>query len=337
MPFFRSAALAVCFLICVSQLRAADPPASWAVAFYNVENLFDTVDDPAHDDQEYLPASPSRWTQERYEKKLRDLAEVIGQINGKEGFPVLVGLCEIENRKVVEDLARQKALKKAGYKVAHRESIDERGIDVALLYDPKRFRVLSEHSIRVKLTGESDSTTRDIFWVKGVLGKQDTAYFFVNHWPSRRNSESARLQVAASVRRTVDSLFHRNPEALLMLMGDFNDTPTDASVRRLVGPSEGHPNVLFNAMADLAKPNSGTHCYRGEWTLLDQFLLSPAWLTARAPWLYVPESAAIFAPAWLQQQEEKYLGWPHRTYVGPKYLGGYSDHFPVRLRIRQRQ
>ncbi len=315
--------------------RPADPP-TWAVAFYNVENLFDIYDDPHHDDSEYLPESKGQWTRERYQKKLRDLAQVISRINEGGGFPVLVGLCEVENRRVVEELARQKSIKKAGYRVAHAPSIDERGVDVALLYDPKRFKLLSEHAIRVDLRGEADTTTRDVLWVRGLLGGRDTAFVFVNHWPSRRNPESARLKAAGAVRRVVDSLFHRSTEALILVMGDFNDSPSDSSTRLLAGPSAGHPNILVNVMAELAQPGVGTHCYRGEWTLLDQFFLSPAWFTARAPWQYVPQSAAIFAPVWLQQTDPKYLGWPYRTYVGPKYLGGYSDHFPVRLHIRRR-
>lgn len=312
-------------------------PKDLTIAFYNQENLFDTEDDPAKDDQEFLPSSEIQWTKERYQRKLTNMASVIEKLGDADG-PELLGVCEIENRKVLEDLAAQPAIKNHNYQVIHFEGPDVRSIDVALLYKPAVFTPLEQQNIPATLPNPSDKT-RDILRVKGILAG-DTITILVNHWPSKRGgaeeSDPKRVAVARTVRDIVDQEQIKNPNARILLMGDFNDTPDSKAITETLNASkstEAEPNrQLFNAFAQLAEEKKGSYNYKNAWNMIDQMMLSKSWLTNKGLH-YVPNSATIYQEERLKEAEGKYKGAPLRTYAGKKYLGGYSDHFPVYITV----
>lgn len=305
------------------------------IAFYNIENLFDLEDDPKKIDEDFTPTGKMKWDQARYLKKLSSLAYVANQLGGDNTSPDLLGLCEVENATVLKDLVRQQAIKNRDYQFIHYDSPDERGIDVALLYDARIFQPIYQHIIRIRLPG-NDSTTRDVLLVKGRIGGKDTLTLFVNHWPSRRNPEETRLVTARKVRAVVDSLLTKNPNERIILMGDFNDEPDNESLQILT-QKKANPTgkTLITAMSELKKQGLGTHEYKKQWNMLDQFVYAPALQTGK--WRIADGYPKIFKPDFLQEQDPKYKGSPYRTYVGEKYLGGYSDHFPIQLRLKYQQ
>jgi endonuclease/exonuclease/phosphatase family metal-dependent hydrolase len=302
------------------------------VAFYNIENLFDLEDDPNKFDEDFTPTGKLKWNQERYLKKLSNIAYVISQLGGDNTAPDIVGLCEVENAAVLKDLVRQHAIKSRDYQFIHYDSPDERGIDVALLYDARVFQPFHRQAIRIKLPGK-DSTTRDVLFVKGKIGGKDTLSLFVNHWPSRRNPEEMRLITARKVRAVVDSLLNKNINERILLMGDLNDEPDNQSLQILTQKNSDQPaRTLINGMTELKKQGLGTHEYRKEWNMLDQFVYSAIFQTGK--WRVADGFPQVFKPDFLQEQDPKYKGSPYRTYVGDKYLGGYSDHFPIQIRFK---
>ena len=296
------------------------------VAFYNVENLFDTIDDPAIDDQEFLPTSEKQWTGQRYQDKLTKLAEVITALE----HPLLVGLAEVENVQVLHDLTATSSLRT--YKIIHFDAPDTRGIDVALLYQGS-FKPYLARPIAVDLP--DSHKTRDILRVSGTF-YQDTLHILVNHWPSRvgglEKTEPNRVAVATQVKQEVDAIVSNSPAAKIIVMGDFNDEPDNRSIAEVLEAQQrmaGRPTILFNPMAKLQADGQGSYNYRGNWDMLDQIILSAGLFQASEGISYHENSATVFSPEWLQQQGGDYDGYPHRTYAGPNYLGGYSDHFPV--------
>lgn len=299
------------------------------VAFYNIENLFDTVDDPDKFDEDFTPDGKLNWTNERYYKKLNNISYVIKELDPAKSGPDVVGLCEVENESVLKDLVKQHGIKARDYQIVHFDSPDERGIDVALLYDAKIFDISSKKNYRITLPSQ-DSTTRDVLVVQTVLknNRRDTITFSVNHWPSRRNPEVARTHTAKSIRTIIDSLYQNSPEGRILLMGDFNDEPANASFSIL---KNGSPE-LIDAMTDLAAKGEGTYNYRNQWNMLDHFVYSNGLTEGKIE--VDPLSIQIFKPEWLQESNPKYKGHPYRTYVGTKYLGGYSDHFPISIQMK---
>jgi endonuclease/exonuclease/phosphatase family metal-dependent hydrolase len=201
------------------------------------------------------------------------------------------------------------------------------------LYDARVFQPFHRQSIRIKLPGK-DSTTRDVLFVKGTIGGKDTLSLFVNHWPSRRNPEEMRLITARKVRTVIDSLLNKNINERIVLMGDLNDEPDNQSLQILTQP-QNEKHALINAMTELKKQGLGTHEYRKQWNMLDQFVYSSAFQTGK--WRVADGYPQIFKPDFLQEQDPKYKGSPYRTYVGEKYLGGYSDHFPIQIRFKYQQ
>ncbi len=312
------------------------------VAFYNVENLFDTEDNPARQDDDFLPDGPKRWTSERYQKKLTKLAKVVAALN----YPVLLGLAEVENEAVLRDLIGHPELAEAGYDLVHYDSPDARGIDVALLYRTAFFTPVSSQAIPVTFE-EDNYRSRDLLLVSGTLGrdaKYNTLHVLVNHWPSRRGgvakSEPRRLAAATLARQTVDELLQTDATANVILMGDFNDEPTNRSITEglhATGTTQKtDPSQLVNVVAALDEAGRGTYQFRGDWNMLDQIILSAGLVEDERrvdDYYYLPESAAVFMPDWLLQAEGKYAGYPDRTYAGNKYLGGYSDHLPVYIEL----
>ncbi len=318
------------------EIKTAIPPTGIRIAFYNVENLFDTHDDPTTNDADFLPSSPKQWTEERYHQKLAHLAEVIAAMD----YPAILGVAEVENEQVLQDLISQESLK-GKYRIVHDESPDERGIDVALLYQPAFFTPFLEKSLEVDLGG--NDYTREILEVGGTLGTEnDTLYLLVNHWPSRSGGERAsapkRKKAATAARKGIDDLTAQHPNAKIIVMGDFNDEPTDASLFRVLEANGKEPtldaNDLFNPMYALQRQEKGSYRFRNQWNMLDQIIMSQPLLSSSSTDIYYrPESAHIFNDPMLLQQSGKYAGHPNRTYAGNKYLGGYSDHLPVYIEL----
>lgn len=311
------------------------------IGFYNVENLFDTINNPYKNDEEFLPSSKKKWNTERYDFKLNQISRVIHEMAGENG-PDILGLCEVENKKVVEDLTQMPLLRSKGYGVIHFESPDERGIDVALLYKKKLFDIYTAYPVKVKLGGAKKDYTRDIL-VCGFIHqkKGDTIWVMVNHFPSRSGgqaiSEPKRIQAAQTLRSIADSILTQNYLAKIIAIGDFNDEYLDTSLRYILrsGIKKNQLNYsdFFNPVGLLKQEGFGTIMYKGEYELIDQIFLSYGLFNTGSIPAYKESSAQIFAPDWLKQQEGKYKGAPFRYYAGDKYLGGYSDHFPVLLQI----
>lgn len=302
----------------------------YRVGFYNVENLFDLKDEPAKFDDEFTPTGRNKWTKERYDHKLNNLSKVI---NGM-GNPVLLGLCEVENKTVLKDLTATSLLKPHGYQFAHFESPDMRGIDVALLYKSKMFSVLDEKKIRIDFPDSiaADYTSRDILQVKGILQGKDTLHVFVNHWPSRRGgtkaSQAKRVHVASYLKKAVDELLSQHSNANIIIMGDFNDEPINDSIIKTLGVQRDREQAnLYNCFIKADQNKEGSYNYRGNWNMLDQIIISSSIKQALNG--LKARNATIFRKEWMLYKDPKHGPRPNRSYGGPNYYGGYSDHLPV--------
>lgn len=319
----------------------------YSIVFYNVENLFDVVDDKGVIDEEFLPQGTYKWTEERYRAKLDRLAEVFYRIAAAtSGYPIVIGVSEIENRGVLQDLAAQEKLAPAGYRIAHFDSPDLRGVDVAFFYRPDVLQQVESRPIRVIMPDDSTFLTRDILHLSATIA-DEKFHFFVNHWPSRRggqqSSESKRMTAAQILRRTTDSITAAEPDANIVIMGDLNDDPTDKSVAKILGAKGAlkdlAPGDLFNPMYALFKAGYGTLAYRDTWNLFDNIIVNANLMNGQPGrfQVYRPNKhkyyAFIFNKPFLTEQEGRYKGYPLRTYSGTTYQGGYSDHFPVYLSI----
>lgn len=313
------------------------------VAFYNMENLFDTEDDPAIDDAEFLPSGANAWTQERYKRKLANMAKVISQLGAEDG-PDVLGMCEVENKKVLEDLIATPALKKRGYAIIHSNSPDQRGIDCALIYKAKRFTPLYQQAYTVPFPENKDLATRDILLVKGILDKKHDVSFVVNHWPSRRDGQQEsswkRERAAQTLRTAIDSILGMDPFANVVMMGDFNDEPLDISLHKTLKAGrdsvEACSTLLFNCMAGLKAEGRGTLKFKGGWNLFDQMIVSTGMITKKSLLQYQKGSANIYNPDWMRQVNETgdWKDAPKRTFIGKKYMeDGFSDHFPVYINL----
>jgi endonuclease/exonuclease/phosphatase family metal-dependent hydrolase len=302
-------------------------PAELLVMSYNVENLYDTIDDPHVDDAEFLPGSAKQWGRVRYAHKLDTIARVIAEA-GEVG---LVGLIEVENRKVVEDLAATNSLKGRSLKVVHHDSPDQRGIDVALMYDPDKLKLLSHRPIRVPMP-EGERPTRDILYAAFKNGK-DTLHVFQNHWPSRRGgagTDTKRALAASTLRQHSDSLLRINGGANIIIMGDLNDTPQDSSIRISLG-AQCTGADLIELMCPIEDQGGGTHYFKGQWQVLDHLIVSKGLIDGK---LHVkPKSAEVFSIEWMFFKNSKGGLEPSRTYGGDRYFGGVSDHLPVLMRL----
>lgn len=286
----------------------------------NCENLFDTRHDSLKNDLEFLPDGSYKWTPYRYWAKLNHLGqEIVAQ---SDPVPDFVAMCEVENDSVMFDLTKRSLLRNAGYEYVMTSSPDERGIDVALLYQPASFALLHSHSIRIKPLPDT-RPTRDILYASGLLITGDTLHVFVVHAPSRRGGELAsrpyRLLVASQLAEAVDSVYAISRDAKIIIAGDFNDYADSPALQYL------YEHHLINMSADAQGSHGAKATYRwhGEWRSLDQILCSPS-LAARK------QSCVIGDLPFLLEDDEKYGGKkPYRTYLGPRYLGGYSDHLPL--------
>ena len=291
----------------------------------NCENLFDTRHDSLKNDLEFLPDGSYKWTPYRYWAKLNHLGqEIVAQ---SDPVPDFVAMCEVENDSVMFDLTKRSLLRNAGYEYVMTSSPDERGIDVALLYQPASFALLHSHSIRIKPLPDT-RPTRDILYASGLLITGDTLHVFVVHAPSRRGGEQAsrpyRLLVASQLAEAVDSVYAISRDAKIIIAGDFNDYADSPALQYL------YEHHLINMSADAQGSHGAKATYRwhGEWRSLDQILCSPS-LAARK------QSSVIGDQPFLLEDDEKYGGKkPYRTYLGPRYLGGYSDHLPLVVQLK---
>ena len=286
----------------------------------NCENLFDTRHDSLKNDLEFLPDGSYKWMPYRYWAKLNHLGQEIVALSNP--IPDFVAMCEVENDSVMFDLTRRSLLRNAGYEYVMTSSPDERGIDVALLYQPASFALLHSHSIRIKPLPDT-RPTRDILYASGLLITGDTLHVFVVHAPSRRGGEQVsrpyRLLVASQLAEAVDSVYAISRDAKIIIAGDFNDYADSPALQYL------YEHHLINMSADAQGSHGAKATYRwhGEWRSLDQILCSPS-LAARK------QSSVIGDLPFLLEDDEKYGGKkPYRTYLGPRYLGGYSDHLPL--------
>ena len=300
------------------------------VAFYNVENLFDIFDDSRTYDNDFTPINVKKWTPKRYEDKLHKLGFAISNIGKKETgkHPALVGLAEVENAKVIKDLIASRNLENCNYNYVHYDSLDERGIDVALLYNTTAFKVLRSEIFKIKLTNEDGEPdyTRDILLVTGILDGEKI-HVLVNHWSSRREgekiSEPKRMASSNKVTEIITSLRLENTDSKIVVIGDFNDNPSNNSIKSMVENSN-----LYNPMETLRSFSRGTTYHNRQWNLFDQIIISTNFFI-NSTTQFEFETANIFDEDYLKIFKGKFKGAPFRTYAGKKYNGGYSDHFPV--------
>ena len=310
------------------------------IAFYNVENLFDTINDPKTWDDDRTPKGKDKWTSIIYKKKLNNISKVIADI----GFdltnqaPSIIGLCEIENRRVLEDLIKTESLIKEDYQIIHYDSPDERGIDVAMLFKQNRFKLSSSktYPLYLKRKDGSRDYTRDHLLVSGFLDK-DPIHFIINHWPSRSGgqmrSEPSRILAGKVNKKIIDSILQSNPKANIISMGDFNDNPSDKSIKPILNTTFKKSKIkegqLFNPMEELYRKGYGSYRYRGKWDMIDQFFLSKNLVDNENGLFFL--KASVFNKKYLINPSGKYEGYPFKSFAGGKFLNGYSDHFPIYL------
>lgn len=306
------------------------------IGFYNVENLFDLEDDSLTRDEAFTPEGENRYTFSRYKKKSVGLARTLLAMGAWEPLEV-IGLAEVESRWVLEGFTKFSPLKNAGYEIIHEDSPDRRGIDVACLYRPEKFNLILYKYYRVNFPFDPDRKTRDMLYVKGIMPNKDTLHVFINHWPSRYGgqfvSEPGRAFLANLVREKVDSLNARFDNPLIVITGDFNDEPDDISVKDVLkahlNPAEAVDNDLVNLSAPI-KYKFGSHSFGGEWGVLDHIIVSNSLLKGESTYTRL-NSLGIFDAPWLLTKNAAGNDVPFRTFQGPAYKGGYSDHLPVFL------
>lgn len=336
------------FLFCGLVIRAQDKNLYQihTVAFYNVENLFDTAEDSLVFDDDFTPEGSFHWTQERYKKKIENLAKVIVGIGERYRMrpPDVIGLCEIENLKVLQDLVSHPVLRNFNYGIIHQDSPDERGIDVAMIYNKNSFLPVSikYHSLQLLNEQRFREYTRNQLVVHGFI-ENEAVYLIVNHWPSRRGGETRsrphRIAAAELNLSIIDSIKRIAFSPRIIGMGDFNDNPTDYSFIKVLRtkrkPIDLKDQELFNPMEPLFLRGEGSLAYRDRWSLFDQFYVSGNLRNGNSPmqvW-----KAGIYNPPFLRIQQGSYKGYPLRTYAGGRYTAGYSDHFPVFIYLIRQQ
>ena len=313
-------------------------PKSLIAAFYNVENLFDTMDDPAKNDEDFLPGSSLKWTDYRYSKKLENIAKSIASIQPDQ-LPAIIGLAEIENRMVLQDLIAQDVFQWK-YDFVHFDSPDRRGIDVALLYDKTLFTVQTREGITVLLDGDEKNPTRDILYVKGTFGGDQSVHFFVNHWPSRREGTNItmprRITAADHLYNKAMEILQADPMAKILIMGDFNDLPVSKSITVHLN-SRAHRSIKFDEFYNLAhrpyKKKMGSLFTRNRWLMFDQMLISSGMLSGDGVKVTAPRLTIHYDQQLLFYDKGRSMYRPNRTYTGKRYHGGFSDHLPVYVQL----
>lgn len=326
-----ASALFIC-LFTVAQPTKWKPKKHLTIVSYNVENLFDTIDTPSKNDSEFTPESKKQWNSARYYKKIEDIAFVLSEINQNE-LPEIIGLIEVENENPLIDLCNSDKLKAGNYKYIIEDGPDPRGIDCALLYRPDAFTYLNHKAIPVSFPFSNNRRTRDILYVKGLINK-DTVHLFVNHWSSRRGgqekSEPKRVQSASVLKLTTDSILSSNQMANIVIMGDFNDEPNNKSVNTVLDAGrvdEDKTNV--NLVYSLFDNGEGTYYYKGNFNMLDHLVITSKMIKKSKGFRNIGNQAFIHNPDTICFTHKNGDKAPSRTYGGPNYYGGYSDHFAI--------
>lgn len=314
----------------------------FGVAFYNLENLFDTINNNGKYDLEYSPKGQRQWNSEKYNAKLENLARCIGAMTTKTTpmGPAVIGVSEIENKSVLDDLVRQEAIRKWHLQVIHHDSPDRRGVDVGLLYNPRLFKPVDVTNHTLTIPGYESFRTRDQMCVTGVLGG-DTVSIIVNHWPSRLGGQerSSYLREAAAdlSKHIADSLWAIRPGQGVIIMGDLNDDPMDRSCAVNLGAKKDEKGVtahgFYNPWWKMLDKGIGTLAYKSQWNLFDQIIISGTLLEGNAS---RPEALRYWKCQvnnfdFLIDREGQRQGYPHRTFAAGQWLNGYSDHFPTEI------
>lgn len=328
----------LCIVIASSTVFSQKNVKSLVVVTYNVENLFDTLNSPQFDDDAFTPSGDKNWTCDRYEKKLNDLARVILTIPEKE-LPAIIGLAEVENRKVLEDLVDNRGLRRGEYEIVHEEGLDPRGIECALLYRPEHFKYKSHDYIPIEDPVDPDYLYRGILHVKGTAPDGSNLHIYMNHWKSRsggqQETERQRMFSAITLRKHLDMLLARESNIKVIIMGDFNDEPTNRSLTNGLSASNKRRNIQFgehyNLFYDLHNlQGEGTYNYKGVWNMLDQVLVSYNLLNQERGLTTSYNGGYVLKEEWMMYDSEKYgTKLPSSTYGGPEYYGGPSDHLPL--------
>jgi len=311
------------------------------VAFYNLENLFDTENDTLKNDEASPIMGMLEGREEVYKEKLENMAKVISEIGTAEAknSPVILGVAEVENRKVLEDLLLQKMLIDKNYEIIHYDSPDARGIDVALLYQPNYFNPTHHEAFELKIWNENGARvyTRDQLLVSGYLDNE-LVHIIVNHWPSRRGGEEKsrhkREKAAYLTTQIIEKVRGTDPNAKIIIMGDLNDDPTNSSLKNILKTKAKKADVkegnIYNPMEDMFRRGQNTLVYRDNINLFDQILFTSPLLTTKKNYsTYKMYKVNIFNPQYLTTQSGKYKGYPHRSFSGNNFIDGYSDHYPV--------
>ncbi len=311
------------------------------IGFYNLENFYDTINQPDVQDEEFTPNGVKNYTPTVYLDKVHRLTEVLSQIGtdlSPDGLSMF-GCSEIENESVLQDLIHQPEFKKRNYAIVHYDSPDLRGIDVGLIYNPKYFKVIKSEPLFTPLPddGEKKHFTRDVLYVYGMYDGEPM-HVFVNHWPSRRGGEEAsapyRAIAAGVCKAKIDSITKKEPNAKIVLMGDLNDDPVSPSVVKVLqavgDPEKVKPGGLYNPWTVMYKNGIGTLAYRDSWNLFDQIMISSAFLSKKQIGFFFKE-ARIFKKDFMMEHSGQYKDYPKRTFDGNTYIGGYSDHLPTYL------
>ena len=330
-------------LFTVASLSAQDKP--YSVVFYNLENLFDIYNDPETHDDEFTPTGVKQWNQTRYEKKLWNMERVLFDIAAQQKeYPIVIGVSEIENRNVLEDLISQPKLKGANYRICHYDSPDARGVDVAFLYRADVFKLEGSDNIKLHVEGLPNFRTRDLVVMWGTI-ENEPFYFLVSHWPSRLGGKEAsqfkRDACAKQIREIKDSLLQANPATKVVVMGDFNDDATDASLVKVMGAKgkvkELETGDFFNPYVQMLKAGLGTLAYQDSWNLFDNICVTENLVNGTYGKLRLIKGKKfygnIFTRPYMLQQEGQYKGYPLRTFVTNNFQNGFSDHFPVYIYI----
>ncbi len=310
------------------------------LAFYNVENLFDTINNPNKRDDDRTPDGKDRWTSKVYQDKVKNTAKVISEIGQEVAKtpPALLGVSEVENKEVLVDVINHELLQDYDYGIVHYESPDRRGIDVALLYQKKFFTPLNSETYTLWIFDDESGKrvyTRDQLVVSGLLDGEKI-HVIVNHWPSRFGGEARsrpkRVAAAKLNVRIIDSLQNLDEKAKIFTVGDFNDDPTNASFKKVLKTKSKKERVkgkdLYNPMEEMARKGVGSLAYRDSWNLFDQIAFTAPLLDKDySGWQYY--KAGVYGPRYLRNPRGRYKGYPFRSFAEGHYTGGYSDHFPV--------
>lgn len=352
----RSFIVAALLLLMSLSVSAQKTQQNYVIGFYNLENLFDIYDDPVKNDSEFLPEGKNKWTQAKYEKKLHNMAKVIRSMaDNNKRWHTILGISEIENRLVIEDLVSQPEIADANYQIVHYDSPDRRGVDVALLYKPDQFTYLDSESIPFDFNSDIDFSdtdtsyfkTRDILMVHGLIAGEHFA-FYVAHLPSRVGGKGGNLRSrgAEIIYNHSREMEAKYPGIKIVAMGDMNDNPTDDSMAKYLHGQERLENVtpteFFSPYISMLKAGYGSLCYQGVWSIYDLELVNYNLAHAPDGGLKIQPVTknhgkeyygVVFKRPWMTTQKGQYKGYPFRTFSNGAFVGGYSDHYPTYIVI----